>query len=81
MEDEMAQTKTTSLPQSETSNELTARVADLEREVASLKSSLASMVREANRKMLGTVGSMPDDEVSREAERLGREWRERQPKC
>jgi hypothetical protein len=62
-------------------NDLTARVADLEREVASLKRTLALFVRDANRKMLGTFGSMPDDEASREAERLGREWRERQPKC
>jgi hypothetical protein len=62
-------------------NDLTVRVADLEREVASLKRTLALFVRDSNRKMLGTFGSMPDIEASREAERLGREWRERQPKC
>jgi hypothetical protein len=63
------------------SNDLTARVADLESEVTALKRSLARLVRDSNRKMLGTFGSVPDDEVTRDAERLGREWRERQPKC
>jgi hypothetical protein len=77
----MANTKPKSAPQPAASNELTARVADLEREVASLKRSLAHFVRDANRTMLSFAGSIPDEEQSRAAERAGREWRERQPKC
>ncbi len=61
--------------------ELQDRITVLEQELAALKSTVGFLVREANAKMLGTFGTMPDDEVSREAERLGRAYRERQPKC
>jgi hypothetical protein len=77
----VANTKTKDQPAQAASNDLTVRVADLEREVASLKRIVALFVKDSNRKMLGTFGSIPDDEVSRDAERLGREYRERQPKC
>ncbi len=61
--------------------ELADRVATLERELAVLKSTVAVLVRETNAKMLSTFGTIPDDEISRDAERLGRAYRERQPKC
>jgi hypothetical protein len=63
------------------STELEARVASLENELASIKASVGFLMRASNKKMLDTFGSMPDNEASREAERLGREYRNRQPKC
>jgi hypothetical protein len=77
----MADAPTKEQPVPAGSNDLAVRVADLEREVASLKRTLALFVKDANRKMLGTFGSVTDNDATREAERLGREWRERQPKC
>ncbi len=59
--------------------ELAERIVRLESELEELKSSV--FARDANAKMLATFGSMPDDEISRNAERLGCAWRERQAKC
>jgi hypothetical protein len=53
------------------------RVMDLEKRVAELTAKVtgSGSVRKDWRK---TVGMLPDDEISREADRLGREWREEQ---
>lgn len=56
--------------------ELAERVARLERDVAVLKAA-----RGPERRYMRTFGVMPDDEVSREAARLGAAYRKRQPKC
>jgi hypothetical protein len=56
--------------------DLAERVARLERDVATLKRD-----RDDERGYRRTFGVMPDDELSREAARLGAAYRRRQPKC
>ena len=62
-------------------SDLADRVETLERELSVLKARFAMLTRVRNAAMLDTFGAIPDDEMSREAERLGREYRDRQPKC
>lgn len=47
----------------------------IEREFDALKHQVLDKQPQAN-DWRRTVGAMPDDELSRSAERLGREWRE-----
>lgn len=51
------------------------RLARIEREFDALKSQVLGLKPQA-KDWRRTVGMLPDDEVSRSAERLGREWRE-----
>jgi hypothetical protein len=67
--------------QPKTATALADRVATLESELATLKATVSVLIRQYNKPMLDTFGSMPDNETSREAERLGRAYRDRQPKC
>jgi hypothetical protein len=53
------------------------RVEELERKVAEL-SAQALDLRPPQKDWRRTVGSMTDDEMAREAERLGREYRQQQ---
>ncbi len=57
-----------------TSN-LEERLARIERELDGLKHEVYAKNAEA-KTWRRTVGMLPDDELSRSAERLGREWRE-----
>ena len=66
---------------SNNSSELADRVETLERELSVLKAQVALLTRAKNAAMLDTFGALQDDEMSRDAERLGREYRDRQPKC
>jgi len=53
------------------------RLHDLEKQVADLTATVLRLtppVKDWRR----TVGTLPYDEISREADRLGREWREQQ---
>jgi len=50
------------------------RVDELEKKIAELSAVVGGKPRKKD--WLGTVGTWPDDEVSREAERLGREYRD-----
>ena len=49
------------------------RVDELEKRVAELGAVVGAKPRKKD--WLATVGTLPDDEISREAERLGREYR------
>ncbi len=53
------------------------RVLDLERKVASLTDEIRGR-RPVLKDWTRTIGMLPDDEMSREADRLGAEWREQQ---
>ena len=65
---------------------LARRVASLEAELAGLKQ-LVENIRAANTRKPGpndwqtTVGRFKDDPTHEEAVRLGKRWRDRQPKC
>ena len=59
--------------------ELQERMRVLEAEVALLKQPADG--RPHPRAYLKTFGTMPDNEATRDAERLGRAYRKRQPKC
>lgn len=50
------------------------RVDELEKKVAVLAADIGARTR--HKDFLATVGTLPDDEISREADRLGREYRE-----
>ncbi|KAA1261883.1 hypothetical protein LF1_44440 [Rubripirellula obstinata] len=55
------------------------RVAQLEQDVRLLKSRLPPQGNDNELGWLTTIiGSLPDDELTREAQRLGREWRQAQ---
>ena len=60
------------------SADLEARVAALESEVASLKTVARPQDKKAYR---NTFGAMPDDAISRDAEKLGRAYRRRRDAC
>lgn len=51
------------------------RMASIEREFDALKRQVLRL-NPRSKDWRNTVGMMPDDELSRSAERLGREWRE-----
>ena len=51
------------------------RLTRLEQEFDALKSRVLEL-RSVKKDWRSTVGGMPDDELSRNVERLGREWRE-----
>ena len=51
------------------------RLLDLEKQFAELRA-LVLRLAPRQKDWRSTVGMMPDDEVSRSADRLGREWRE-----
>jgi hypothetical protein len=51
------------------------RLAELEKQFAELRAQVLHLTPR-KKGWHATVGMMPDDEVSRSAERLGREWRE-----
>lgn len=51
------------------------RVADLEKQFAALEARVLNLAPKT-KDWRTTVGMMPDDEISRSGERLGREWRE-----
>ena len=53
------------------------RVEQLERKVADLSKQVLDL-RTPSKNWLRTVGSMPDDELTREAERLGQGYRKQQ---
>jgi archaellum component FlaC len=53
------------------------RVQELEKQVAELRAKVLGL-RSLKKDWRRTVGSMPDDELTREAERLGREYRQQQ---
>ena len=57
------------------SSEIEERVLRLEKQVAGLKGS------NGMKSFLETFAQMPDNETAHEAERLGRAYRRRQPKC
>jgi hypothetical protein len=59
--------------------ELQERMHVLEAEVTLLKQQVDGQPHP--RAYLKTFGMMPDNEATREAERLGRAYRKRQPKC
>jgi predicted nucleic acid-binding Zn-ribbon protein len=59
------------------SQTLEERVEDLERKVAELTAQTRAL-RPREKDWRRTVGSMTDDEMAREAERLGREYRQQQ---
>ncbi len=50
------------------------RIEELEKQVSKLSAQVLAL-RPPNTDWRRTVGSMPDDELTREAERLGREYR------
>lgn len=56
-------------------NSIEDRMARIEREFDELKHHVLDLKPRA-KDWRSTVGAMPDDELSRSAERLGREWRE-----
>lgn len=51
------------------------RLADLEQQFVELRADVLNLVPKP-KDWRTTVGMMPDDAISREADRLGREWRE-----
>jgi hypothetical protein len=51
------------------------RLARLEREFAKLRHQVL-VLKPVGKDWRQTVGTMPDDDLSRSAERLGREWRD-----
>jgi hypothetical protein len=53
------------------------RVQELERRVAELSAQILGL-RPQTKDWRRTVGTIPDDDLSREAERLGREYRQQQ---
>ncbi len=53
------------------------RVEELERKVAELSAQVLDL-RPSRKDWHRTIGSLPDDEITREAERLGREYRQQQ---
>ncbi len=59
------------------SETLEQRVEDLERQVADLSEQVLNL-RRPKKDWWRTVGSIPDDEITREAERLGRDYRNQQ---
>jgi hypothetical protein len=59
------------------SQKLEERVEELERKVADLAAQALDL-RPCQKDWLRTVGSMTDDEMAREAERLGRAYRQQQ---
>jgi len=59
------------------SQTLEKRVEELERKIAELSTQVIEL-RMPRKDWRLTVGSMPDDEVTREAERLAREYRKQQ---
>ncbi len=54
---------------------LAERLVELEKQFAELRA-LVLRLTPAKKDWRSTVGMMPDDEVSRNGDRLGREWRE-----
>jgi hypothetical protein len=50
------------------------RLANLEKRFADLRAQVPNLTPE-KKDWRATVGMMPDDEISRGADRLGREWR------
>jgi hypothetical protein len=54
------------------------RVEELEKKVAELSAQVLGL-QPREKDWLGTFGSLPDDELTREAQRLGREYRQQQP--
>jgi hypothetical protein len=59
------------------SQQIEERVEELERKVAVLTTQVLDL-RALKKDWRRTVGSMPDDELSREAQRLGRDYRTQQ---
>lgn len=59
------------------SQTLEKRVEELEKKVAELSTQVLGL-RPPRKDWRKTVGSLPDDELTREAERLGREYRQQQ---
>jgi hypothetical protein len=59
------------------SQQIEERVEELERKVAALTTQVLDL-RALKKDWRRTVGSMPDDELSREAQRLGRDYRKQQ---
>ena len=59
------------------SQTLEKRVEELEKKVSDLTAQVLEL-RPCKKDWRRTVGSMPDDEITREAERLGREYRKQQ---
>lgn len=59
------------------SRTLERRVEDLEKQVAALSQQVLDL-RPRKKDWRRTVGAQPDDEMTREAERLGREYRKQQ---
>ena len=59
------------------SQTLEKRVEELERKVAELSEAILQL-RPLKKDWHRTVGCMPDDEITREAARLGREYRKQQ---
>ncbi len=55
--------------------DVTERLTDLEKQFAELRA-LVLRLTPRKKDWRATVGMMPDDDVSRSADRLGREWRE-----
>lgn len=53
------------------------RVEELERQFAELRAQVLDL-KQRNKDWRSTVGTLEDDEVTREAERLGREYRKQQ---
>jgi len=51
------------------------RIADLEKQFVDLRAQVLNLVPR-KKDWRSTVGMIPDDEVARSGERLGREWRE-----
>ena len=51
------------------------RLVELEKQFAELRALVLRLTR-SKKDWRSTVGMMPDDEVSRSGDRLGREWRE-----
>ena len=59
------------------SQTLEKRVEDLEHRVADLSAQVLNL-RPRKKDWTRSVGSLPDDDLTREAERLGREYRQQQ---
>jgi len=51
---------------------------DLERKLEELTRKVTGVPASPNKDWRSTVGMLPHDELSEEADRLGREWREKQ---
>jgi len=54
------------------------RVIDLEKKLEELTRKVTGAPSSPNKDWRSTVGMLPHDELSEEADRLGREWREKQ---